>query len=88
MRGLFADSPLVVCLLSTETVPQIMNWLTDPVAWSALAALLALDVVLGVDNLQEDYFSTSKQPKKSTANGRGKKGNRITPGRQPVGSAD
>lgn len=28
-----------------------MDWLTDPEVWTALAALLALEVVLGVDNV-------------------------------------
>jgi len=28
-----------------------MTWLSDPDAWSALAALLALEIVLGVDNV-------------------------------------
>ena len=28
-----------------------MSWLSDPSAWSALVALLVLEIVLGVDNV-------------------------------------
>ncbi len=28
-----------------------MDWISDPTAWSALAALLTLEIVLGVDNV-------------------------------------
>ena len=28
-----------------------MEWISDPTAWSALAALLTLEIVLGVDNV-------------------------------------
>ena len=30
---------------------QSMDWISDPTAWSALAALLTLEIVLGVDNV-------------------------------------
>ena len=39
-----------------------MSWLSDPDAWSALAALLALEVVLGVDNVIFISFLASKLP--------------------------
>jgi predicted tellurium resistance membrane protein TerC len=30
---------------------QLVDWISDPTAWSALAALLTLEIVLGVDNV-------------------------------------
>jgi len=39
-----------------------MSWLSDPDAWSALAALLALEVVLGVDNVIFISILASKLP--------------------------
>ena len=37
--------------LCTSTNVLIMDWISDPTAWSALAALLTLEIVLGVDNV-------------------------------------
>jgi predicted tellurium resistance membrane protein TerC len=39
-----------------------MDWITDPDAWSALAALLALEIVLGVDNVIFISILASKLP--------------------------
>ena len=39
-----------------------MTWLSDPDAWSALAALLALEIVLGVDNVIFISILASKLP--------------------------
>jgi len=39
-----------------------MTWLSDPDAWSALAALLALEIVLGVDNVIFILILASKLP--------------------------
>ena len=39
-----------------------MNWFSDPAAWSALAALLTLEVVLGVDNVIFISILASKLP--------------------------
>lgn len=39
-----------------------MDWLSDPDAWTALAALLALEVVLGVDNVIFISILASKLP--------------------------
>lgn len=39
-----------------------MDWISDPTAWSALAALLALEVVLGVDNVVFISILASKLP--------------------------
>lgn len=39
-----------------------MDWLTNPEVWSALAALLALEVVLGVDNVVFISILASKLP--------------------------
>ncbi|MEZ5234520.1 MAG: hypothetical protein R2749_17700 [Acidimicrobiales bacterium] len=38
------------------------GWLSDPSAWSALAALLTLEVVLGVDNVVFISILASKLP--------------------------
>lgn len=43
------------------TVPP-MDFLSDPAAWSALAALLALEIVLGVDNVVFISILASKLP--------------------------
>ena len=50
----------VVLWLSSIVTP--MNWLSDPAAWSALAALLALEIVLGVDNVIFISILASKLP--------------------------
>lgn len=42
-----------------------MNWLSDPAAWTALAALLALEIVLGVDNVIFISILASKLPAES-----------------------
>ena len=42
-----------------------MNWFSDPDAWSALAALLALEIVLGVDNVIFISILASKLPAES-----------------------
>lgn len=39
-----------------------MNWISDPTAWSALAALLTLEIVLGVDNVVFISILASKLP--------------------------
>lgn len=39
-----------------------MEWISDPNAWSALAALLALEIVLGVDNVIFISILASKLP--------------------------
>ncbi len=39
-----------------------MDWLNDPAAWSALAALLTLEIVLGVDNVVFISILASKLP--------------------------
>jgi predicted tellurium resistance membrane protein TerC len=39
-----------------------MNWLSDPEAWSALAALVTLEIVLGVDNVVFISILASKLP--------------------------
>ena len=39
-----------------------MEWISDPAAWSALAALLALEIVLGVDNVVFISILASKLP--------------------------
>jgi predicted tellurium resistance membrane protein TerC len=39
-----------------------MEWISDPTAWSALAALLALEIVLGVDNVVFISILASKLP--------------------------
>jgi len=39
-----------------------MEWLSDPSAWSALAALIALEIVLGVDNVIFISILASKLP--------------------------
>lgn len=42
-----------------------MEWLSDPAAWTALAALLTLEVVLGVDNVIFISILASKLPAES-----------------------
>jgi predicted tellurium resistance membrane protein TerC len=39
-----------------------MDWMSDPTAWSALAALLTLEIVLGVDNVVFISILASKLP--------------------------
>ena len=39
-----------------------MEWMSDPAAWSALAALLTLEIVLGVDNVVFISILASKLP--------------------------
>lgn len=39
-----------------------MDWITDPTGWSALAALLTLEIVLGVDNVVFISILASKLP--------------------------
>ncbi|MBT8197434.1 MAG: TerC family protein, partial [Acidimicrobiia bacterium] len=39
-----------------------MEWLSDPEAWSALVALLALEIVLGVDNVVFISILAAKLP--------------------------
>lgn len=39
-----------------------MEWISDPTAWSALAALLTLEIVLGVDNVVFISILPSKLP--------------------------
>ena len=39
-----------------------MEWLSDPEAWSALVALLALEIVLGVDNVVFISILANKLP--------------------------
>lgn len=42
-----------------------MEWLSDPAAWSALAALLTLEIVLGVDNVVFISILAGKLPAES-----------------------
>ncbi len=39
-----------------------MDWISDPTAWSALVALLTLEIVLGVDNVVFISILASKLP--------------------------
>ena len=45
----------------TASLPGV-EWLSDPAAWSALAALLTLEIVLGVDNVVFISILASKLP--------------------------
>jgi predicted tellurium resistance membrane protein TerC len=47
-----------------------MDWLLDPQAWIAFATLLALEVVLGIDNVVFISILASKLPKKQQAKAR------------------
>lgn len=47
---------------SMGTLPR-MEWISDPAAWSALFALLTLEVVLGVDNVVFISILAAKLPK-------------------------
>ena len=47
-----------------------MSWITDPQAWIAFATLLALEVVLGVDNVIFISILASKLPKAQQAKAR------------------
>ncbi len=47
-----------------------MDWLTDPTAWSALAALLTLEIVLGVDNVVFISILAGKLPVEQQDNAR------------------
>ena len=47
-------------MLNVNYVP--MDWISDPTAWSALAALLTLGIVLGVDNVVFISILASKLP--------------------------
>ncbi len=46
----------------SDTV-RLMEWLSDPDVWSALGALLLLEIVLGVDNVVFISILASKLPK-------------------------
>ena len=47
-----------------------MEWMSDPSAWSALAALLALEIVLGVDNVVFISILASRLPEDQQARAR------------------
>ena len=47
-----------------------MEWLSDPAAWSALAALLTLEIVLGVDNVVFISILANKLPASQQDNAR------------------
>ncbi len=47
-----------------------MEWISDPAAWSALAALLTLEIVLGVDNVVFISILAAKLPKDQQDNAR------------------
>ncbi|NNF64526.1 MAG: TerC family protein [Acidimicrobiia bacterium] len=47
-----------------------MEWLSDPTAWSALAALLTLEIVLGVDNVVFISILANKLPANQQDNAR------------------
>ena len=47
-----------------------MEWMSDPTAWSALAALLTLEIVLGVDNVVFISILASKLPVEEQDNAR------------------
>ena len=47
-----------------------MEWLSDPTAWSALVALLTLEIVLGVDNVVFISILSSKLPEEQQAKAR------------------
>lgn len=45
-----------------SSIVCFVNWLSDPAAWTALAALLTLEIVLGVDNVIFISILASKLP--------------------------
>lgn len=47
-----------------------MDWISDPSAWGALAALVALEIVLGVDNIVFISILSSKLPEHDQARAR------------------
>ncbi|MEY3389095.1 MAG: hypothetical protein RLZ74_701, partial [Actinomycetota bacterium] len=47
-----------------------MSWLSEPTAWTALAALLTLEIVLGVDNVIFISILASKLPAEQQARAR------------------
>ncbi len=47
-----------------------MTLAADPAAWAALAALIAMEVVLGIDNLIFMSILTNKLPEAQRARGR------------------
>jgi len=53
-------------------VPNVseMSWLSEPTAWTALAALLTLEIVLGVDNVIFISILASKLPAEQQARAR------------------
>lgn len=59
MRTIYLPSPLPS--VGCNTVGP-MDWISDPTAWSALAALLILEIVLGVDNVVFISILASKLP--------------------------
>ena len=50
-------------------IPDV-DWLSDPAAWSALAALITLEIVLGVDNVVFISILASKLPEEEQDNAR------------------
>ena len=52
------------------SLDQIAALLTDPVAWAALATLVAMEIVLGIDNLIFIALLTNKLPESQRARAR------------------
>jgi predicted tellurium resistance membrane protein TerC len=48
----------------------LMQWITDPQAWIALATLTALEIVLGIDNIVFISILSSKLPKEQQGKAR------------------
>ena len=53
-----------------DFLAQHFTWLSDPTAWIALATLIALEVVLGIDNLIFISILTNKLPEHQRASAR------------------
>src|SRR5690606_31131471 len=53
-----------------EFIAGHFEWLNDPTAWIALVTLIALEVVLGIDNLIFISILTNKLPEHQRANAR------------------
>lgn len=51
-----------VLISHRSSIVGYVNWLSDPAAWTALAALLTLEIVLGVDNVIFISILASKLP--------------------------
>ena len=47
----------------------MLEWITDPSAWVALATLTALEIVLGIDNIIFNSILSGKLPENQRAKG-------------------